>query len=177
VLRVRALQFGGVELANVAVAGLSTEEFRRLTERAGAATVGLLGGDAFRNYRVGIDYVHSMVYLDQVTAAASSDMDVVGLTLRPERDGRYTVIGVVNYEGKPSVPDVKPGDLLAGVDGAPASGATMGQVWSLLSGSPGQTRSLTLERDGKRFNVEARVRRFLAVESKPSAKTANPQKH
>jgi hypothetical protein len=38
----------------------------------------------------------------------------------------------------------------------------MGQVWSLLGGEPGQTRKLTVERDGKRSTIEATVRRFLA---------------
>ena len=118
----------------------------------------------FRNYRVGIDYAHNTVYLDRLTNAQTSDQNVVGLTLRPEPDGRYTVVAVVDYKGKPSVPDVKPGDVLVGVDGAPATGATLGQVWSLLGGSPGQTRSLTLERDGKRFTVDAPIHRFLTAQ-------------
>jgi hypothetical protein len=42
----------------------------------------------------------------------------------------------------------------------------MGQVWSLLGGAPGQIRTLTLEREGKRFTVDAPVRRFLAAGSK-----------
>ena len=60
------------------------------------------------------------------------DVDVVGLTLRPEPDGRFTVSAVLDFDGKPAVPDVKSGDVLLGVDGAPATGATLGQVWSLL---------------------------------------------
>jgi len=60
-------------------------------------------------------------------------MDGIGLTLRPELDGRYTVAGVVELDGKPSVPDVTSGDVLLAVDGAPVPGATMGQVWSLLA--------------------------------------------
>jgi C-terminal processing protease CtpA/Prc len=103
----------------------------------------------------------------QRTNTAAPDMDVVGLTLHPEIDGHYTVLGVAAFDGKPSVPEVKTGDVLVGVDGAPATGATMGQVWSLLGGTPGQTRSLTLERDGKRFTIDAPVRRFLAASQTP----------
>jgi C-terminal processing protease CtpA/Prc len=75
------------------------------------------------------------------------------------------------------VPDVKSGDVLLGVDGAPATGATMGQVWSLLGGTPGQVRTLTLEREDKRFTVAATVRRFLAAELTPmKSPHKNPQK-
>jgi C-terminal processing protease CtpA/Prc len=96
-------------------------------------------------------------------------MDIVGLTLHPEADGKFSVLAVLDVDGKPAVSEVRAGDILLGVDGAPASGATLGQVWSLLGGTPGQTRSLTLERDGKRFTVEAAVRRFLdATSSKPT---------
>jgi len=93
-----------------------------------------------RQYLVGIDYAHSVVYLQRTSVTSPPDMDGIGLTLRPELDGRYTVAGVVELDGKPSVPDVTSGDVLLAVDGAPVPGATMGQVWSLLGGSPGQTR-------------------------------------
>jgi C-terminal processing protease CtpA/Prc len=73
---------------------------------------------------------------------------------------------VADYEGKPSVPEVQAGDVLVSVDGGRAKGATMGQVWSLLEGSPGTIRTLVLERDGKQFTVKAPVRRFLAAETK-----------
>jgi hypothetical protein len=134
-------------------------------ERSGSPTIGLIGANAFIDSRVGVDYAHHALYIQRAQTKPAPDMDVVGLTLRPEPDEKYKVIGVVDYHGKPSVLDVKAGDVLVGVDGAPATGATMGQVWSLLGGTPGQTRTLTLERDGKRFSVDATVRRFLALES------------
>jgi len=82
----------------------------------------------------------------------------------------------VDYNGKPSVADVKPGDVLLGMDGAPVTGATMGQVWSLLSGTPGQTRALTLDREGKRFTIDATVRRFLTEKSSKDHATKTTQK-
>ena len=160
-VRVHELPFGVTRLANVAVAPFAGDRLDFFAKRAGIPTIGLIGGNALRQYVVGIDYAHSTVYL-QRTSTAAPDMDVVGLTLHPEVDGRYTILGVVDIGGKPAVPELKAGDVLLGVDGAPATGATMGQVWSLLGGTPGQTRSLTLERDGKRFTVDAPVRRFLS---------------
>jgi C-terminal processing protease CtpA/Prc len=72
---------------------------------------------------------------------------------------------------------VRIGDVLLGIDGAPATGATLGQVWSLLGGTPGQTRTLTLERDGKRFTEDAPVRRFLTAESKHAVKSPRRNPH
>jgi hypothetical protein len=166
VVQLPTLQCGAATLSKVLLAFLSATAFQQFKDRMGSETIGALGGDAFRNYRVGINYSHSVIYFDRIANSPASDLSVVGLTLRPEADGRYTVTAVVDFEGKPSVPEVKPGDVLLGVEGAPVTGATLGQVWSLLGGSPGQTHSLTLEREGKRFTVEAPVQRFLAGPSR-----------
>ncbi len=176
VLQLPSLQSGTNVLRQVSMASFPANLLEKFKQRAGTETVGLLGGDAFRNYRVGIDYAHSTVYLDQATNTPASDVSAVGLTLRPEPDGRYTVLAVVAYQGKPAVAEVKPGDVLLGVDGAPATGATLGQVWSLLGGTPGQTRALTLERDGRRFTVDAPIHRFLAAPAKPNRTTRITQR-
>lgn len=176
-LRIPNIQFGAATLTNVASASFPDEELKWFQNRAGVATVGLIGASALLDDRVGLDYAHSTVYLERTNGTSGPDMDVVGVVLRPEADRRYIIIGVADYEGKPSVPEVKVGDILVGVDGAPATGATMGQVWSLLGGTPGQLRMLILEREGKRFTVDAPVRRFLAPASQPiKTPRKNPHK-
>jgi len=159
-LRIPSLQFGGTTLQDVAVAGFPEGALKRFEEQANTSTIGLLGGNAFRNTRIGIDYAHSTIYLSG-SGKAGSDMNVVGLTLRPEPDGHYTILDVVDVDGKLAVSGVKAGDVLLGVDGAPVTGATMGQVWSLLGGDPGQVRKLVIERGKERMTVEATVQRFL----------------
>lgn len=165
-LRIPSLQFGSTQLSSIVVASFPDQVLKWFQARAGSPTIGLIGANAFLDFRVGIDYSHSAVYLQRTNAKPAPDMDVVGLILRPEPDERYTIIAIADYDGKPSVAEAKVGDVLVGVDGAPVTGATMGQVWSLLGGTPGQTRSLTLERDGKRFTIEATVHRFLAEPKK-----------
>ncbi len=160
-LRVPAIEYGPVKLSEIGFDELPKDFLAFYRQRAGAETSGLIGGNALLNYRVGIDYAHSSVYFESRGRYIAPGIDVVGLTLRPELDGRYTVIGVPDYEGKPAVPEAKPGDLLVAIDKVPAKGSTMGQIWSLLGGDPGETRVLTLEREGKQFTVNARVRRFL----------------
>jgi hypothetical protein len=162
-LRVPAIQYGGVVLKQVGVASYAKEYLKWFQNRAGVPTMGLIGGNAFLAYRVGIDYANSTVYFEHTGRDPLPAMDVVGLVLRPEADERYTVIGVADFAGRPSVPDVKPGDVLVSVDKVPAKGSTMGQVWSLLGGRAGDVRTLVVERDGKQITVRARVRRFLAA--------------
>jgi hypothetical protein len=162
-LRIPVIEYGPLKLPQVGVEELPQDFLAFYRQRAGAETSGLIGGNALLNYRVGIDYAHSTVYFEERGSYIAPGIDVVGLTLRPELDGRYTVIGVPDYEGKPAVPEAKPGDLLVAIDKVPAKGSTMGQIWSLLGGDPGETRVLTLEREGKQIIVSAPVRRFLPV--------------
>jgi len=160
-MRIDRLQFGRLHFTSVPFVELSAETMA--TEKQSAvASNGLLGSEALLNYRVGIDYTHSTVYFDLGSTFKFPDFDVIGLVLRPEDDTRFTVIGVAEFEGKPSVADVQPGDHLVAVDEIPVPDSTMGQVWSLLEGSPGQERKLTLEREGKQFTVSAKVQHFLA---------------
>jgi hypothetical protein len=160
-MKIDRLQFGPLHFTSVPFVNLSAEKLAP-EKQSGVATNGLLGSEALLNYRVGIDYAHSAVYFDLGSTFKFPDFDVIGLVLRPEDDTRFTVIGVAEFEGKPSVADVQPGDHLVAVDGIPVPDSTMGQVWSLLEGSPGQERKLTLEREGKQFTVSAKVEHFLA---------------
>jgi hypothetical protein len=178
-LRVDRLQFGPLYLTSVATTGLPKDVMDWFEKRAGVATVGLLGSNALMNYRVGLDYAHSTVYFDIGSTFRAPDFDVIGLTLRPEDDGRFTILGVADFDGKPSVPGppdgVQPGDHLVAVDGVPVPDSTMGQAWSLLEGTPGQERKLTLERSGKQFTVVAKVQHFLgeAPDEKDSKKKSS----
>jgi hypothetical protein len=165
VMRVDRLQYGPLFLTNVAVAEFPKDRMDYFSKRAGIPTAGLIGSNALLNYRVGIDYAHAMVYFDIGRTFTFPDFDAIGLILRPEDDGRYTVLGVADLEGEPSVPQevqgVQAGDQLIAVNDVPVRGSTMGQVWAALGGTPGQERKLTIERAGKTFSVSARVQHFL----------------
>ena len=165
-MRVDRLQYGPLFLANVPVAAFPKDRMDYFAKRAGIPTAGLLGSNALINYRVGMDYAHSTVYFDLGRTFTFPDFDVIGLILRPEDDGHYTILGVADLDGKPSAPQgaegAQPGDHLVAVNDIPVRGSTMGQVWSALGGTPGQERRLTIERAGKRFTVKAQVQHFLA---------------
>jgi hypothetical protein len=164
-MRVGRVQYGRLFLTDVAVVALPKEAMDFFEKRAGIPTAGLLGSNVLLNYRVGLDYAHSTVYFDIGRLFNFPDFDVIGLVLRPEDDGDFTILGVAEFNGQPSAPSgpegVQPGDHLNAVDDIPVRGSTMGQVWSMLGGTPGQERKLTLERAGKEFVVMAKVQHFL----------------
>jgi len=176
-LRVDRVQYGPVFLTGVATASLPASESTFFEKRAGASTAGLLGSNALLNYRVGIDYAHSMAYFEVGTTFKAPDFDVIGLTLRPEDDGAFTVLGIADFEGKPSVPEAQVGDHLVAVDGIPVPDSTMGQVWSMLEGQPGQERKLTIERAGKQFTVAAKVQHFLGDQTDKDEPKEKPKRN
>jgi hypothetical protein len=172
VMRLDRVQCGPLFLTDVAVAALPRDRLTGLTpgltsglssidQRPGFATAAVLSSEAMLNYRVGLDYAHSAVYFDIARTVRFPDFDVVGLILRPEGDTGFTIVGVADFDGNPSVPDVQAGDHLVAIGDIPVAESTLGQVWSLLEGSPGQERKLTIERSGKPFTVVARVQHFL----------------
>lgn len=175
-LRLERLQYGPAFLTGVAMAEFPKDVMDWFENRAGIATVGLLGSNALLNYRVGIDYAHATVYFEIGSTFRAPDFDLIGLTLRPEDDGRFTILSVADFEGKPSVPEVQAGDHLVAVDSTPVPDSTMGQVWSLLEGQPGQERKLTLERAGKQFTVMGKVRHFLGEEPEANHNKEKPAK-
>jgi hypothetical protein len=172
-MRVDRVQYGPLYLTDVAVAEFPKTFSTFFVKDAGGAIAGLLGSDALMNYRVGLDYAHSTAYFETGSTFRFPEFDVVGLILRPEDDTRFTILGVADFDGKPSVPTgdggVLPGDHLVAVDGIPVPDSTMGQVWSLLEGTPGQERKLTVERAAKQFSVTARVQHFLAETNQSEA--------
>lgn len=167
IMRLDRLQFGPLFLTDVPMVSLPKATLDFFEKRAAIPTIGLIGASVLQNYRVGLDYTHSTVYFDIGRLSNFPDFDVIGLFLRPEDDGRYTILGVADIDGKPSVPTnpegIQAGDTLVAVNDIPVHGSMMGQVWSLLGGTPGQERKLTIERAGKQFVVAARVQHFLSA--------------
>jgi C-terminal processing protease CtpA/Prc len=72
---------------------------------------------------------------------------------------------------------VQAGDHLVAVGGIPVAGSTMGQVWLMLGGQPGQERKLTVERAGKEFTVVATVRHFLGETQDDKESKEKTKKH
>ncbi len=163
ILRFPDIVWGSAHLEGIGIVGLP-KEFPLTTwysQKTTKPVDGLLGPNAFKAFRVGIDYAKSAIYFEKTASFDREDLDVVGLTLQPQADGSYQVLGVATQNGKPTVDGVEPGDVLLQIDGLQATGATMGIVIDALRGKQGDTHILLLDRGGRQIKVDAKVVRFL----------------
>jgi len=156
---VRLLDTGIVGVPELAPNGPSLGEW--YSQKTARPVDGFLGPNAFKAFRVEIDYANSAVYFEISADFDSHDMNIVGLTLRPEADNTYKVIGIAKKNGKPVVNGVETGDLLLQIGNLKCTGATMGTVVDALRGKPGDIRILILERNGKQFRIKTKVVRIL----------------
>lgn len=167
-LRVPEIQWGNTTLSNVVLTGPSslfsdgTTIGQWYSQKTARPVDGFLGPNAYKAYRVEIDYKGGAIYLEKGPGAEPPDMDIVRLTLKPLDDGRYQVIGVLGDDGKLVIKGIEPGDILLQVGDLKVTGATMGTIIDALRGAPGDIRVLKLERDGKPFTAEAKVERVLS---------------
>jgi hypothetical protein len=167
VVRVPEIMWGPVRLAGVGMVGVSAVSpggpplGAWYSNKTARPVNGFLGPNAFKAFRVEIDYADGAVYFEKTAEFDTFDTDLVGLTLRPEADGSYSVLGVSSMDGRSAVEGVEPGDKLLQIGDLKTTGATMGTVVDALRGKPGETRILILERGGDRFRIEAKAMRFL----------------
>lgn len=159
-LRLPVLELGPIQVRDVALLGLGQELFDWYSKKSAAPVVGFLGANVLGRFRLEVDFANQLTYWEGAVEPAVRDLDIVGLTIRPEHDGGYAVAGVVEVDGASTVVGPEPGDRLVAVGALATAGATMGQVIDALRGEPGATRVLELERRGERLTVEARVTRF-----------------
>jgi len=154
------LAIGPVRSRDVAVLGLDQGLFDWYSKKSAGPVPGFIGANVLMDYRVEIDFPGQMTWWQPGPQAAARDLDIVGLTLRPEPGGGVTVAGVVARNGTPLVEGVAPGDRLVAVDGRDLSKARMGDAVDALRGAPGAARTLVLEREGTLVTVATTVARL-----------------
>ena len=105
VMRVDRVQYGPLFLANVAVVEFPKDRMEFFREARGHTD----------RRPDGLECACSIIASGSITPIRPftsklgrmfnfPDFDVIGLILRPEDDGRFTILGVADFEGKPSVP-------------------------------------------------------------------------
>ena len=163
VTRIPRVEWGTVGFSNVGVVVLPNEFslFDEYSKKTVSSVDGLLGPNILNSYRVEIDYTNNSVYFEKTKIEQADEMNIVGITLRPELDGNYSVLGIVNKDDVPVVEGVYKGDILIMIDDMNVKGKTMGTVVDALRGKPGDTHTLQLERNGKRIEVKCKVKHLL----------------
>jgi hypothetical protein len=158
--RLPVLGIGPLTARDIGVLGLDQSLFDWYSGKTAAPVAGFVGANVLVGFRIETDLSRGMTYWEAGPAPPPGDLDIVGLTLRPEADRSFTVAGVVTRDGKPAVAGVQAGDTLLRIDTLDATGATMGAVVAALRGTPGAAHSLVLARAGTQLTVEARVARL-----------------
>jgi hypothetical protein len=159
-LRVPAITFGSLAVADVAVLGIDQAVLDWYSRKSAGPVSGFIGANVLTRYRLEVDFPGRMTYWDGGAESGPRDLDIVGVTVRAEADGRFTVAGVTTTNGAPAVAGVEAGDVLLRIGSLDTAGATMGAVIAALRGAPGETRTLLLGRQGRRVTVEAPVSRL-----------------
>jgi hypothetical protein len=121
--------------------------------------IGWLGGNVLQGFRLTIDYPNRRMYWLRQTELAPHDLDQVGLTLMSKRH-EYVVAAIATQDGRPTVDGVHVGDKLLQIDKLQTNKASWSEIFSALHGRPGERRTLLVERDGRQFDVQARVTAF-----------------
>jgi hypothetical protein len=148
---------GPLDVRDVTVLGLDQSLFDWYSEKSAGPVVGFLGANVLVRFRLEIDFSNGMTYWQPGPDPVTRDLDIVGLALRPEADGSFTVAGVVESRDGPVVTAVEAGDRLLRVGELDVNGGTMGEVVNALRGEPGERRRILLERDGEELAVDVPV--------------------
>jgi len=107
------------------------------------------------------DYANGATYLEKTGALDAHDLDLVGVTVQAQTDGRFVVVGVAKQNGKEIADAVRAGDKLIKVEKLDVSGAALVKVIDSLRGKPGEQRTLVVEREQKPLTIKAPVVRVL----------------
>jgi hypothetical protein len=123
--------------------------------------IGWIGANVLKNFRVTFDFPRRTIYFKRENKIDCYGLDQVGVTLETrDRQKGYFIAGVATKAGRRTVEGVVVGDRLVKIDDLDVSNATRGAIFSALHGNPGDTRVLTLERNGKQLEVTAKVTAF-----------------
>jgi hypothetical protein len=166
-LRIPEMSIGALTLHDVGVLAAGPgrpitgdlDLFDWYSQKNPVPVIGWIGGNVLKAFQVTIDYPNRVMHWVKQREPDAHDLDQIGLTLRFD-GGAFFVAAVATKNGTPTVVGVQPGDRLIRVGGVETSGATWGAIFDAMHGAPGDHRPLTLERDGRRFTVEAHVTAF-----------------
>jgi hypothetical protein len=123
---------------------------------------GVIGGEFFRRFKLVIDYTRRRVILEPNARLDDPvEADMSGLEFAAEGDDfRQYVVNEVTGNSPASEAGFKEEDVLAAIDGRPASALTLEQVRALLR-REGEERALTVKRGGETLTFRIKLRRLL----------------
>lgn len=167
VVRISEIKLASLSLPQIGGLGIELRQdsnpnfnfFDWYSEKNAVPVIGFLGGNVLKAFRLTIDYPNGVSYWLRESDSDLHDLVTVGLTLKNRGDA-FFIAGIATQAGRPTVEGVEVGDELLQIDGHNMKGASPGALFSALHGQPGEVRNLTLERNGTKFEVKAKVASF-----------------
>jgi C-terminal processing protease CtpA/Prc len=125
-------------------------------------TVGLLGGEVLRRFRVTVDYSRSRIILEpnaQLDAPMEFDMSGMSLAAVSSDPSMFSVRTLI--ETSPAADaGVAVGDLLMAIDGTPVRAVTLNDIRQRFK-VPGRRFALTLKRGNSMIELTITTRRLI----------------
>lgn len=123
---------------------------------------GIVGGELLRKFKVIFDYArHRLIFEKNTYYAEPVEYDMSGIRLRAEgNDFRTFRVSQVLENSPAAEARLREGDVLAAIDGAPASRFTLDEIYQMLK-RQGREYNLGLRRDGETFFVQIKMRRLV----------------
>jgi hypothetical protein len=81
-----AIDLEAMSVEDVALLGLDQSLFDWYSQKSAGHVLGFIGANVLRSCRVEVDLPRQMTYWRRVPSIEPRDLDIVGLTLRPEGD-------------------------------------------------------------------------------------------
>ena len=155
--RIGALQWGPFRIESVGAVSRPPGPYEKMMSGIiGTPVIGSIGGNVLSHFKVTMDYPTQTVYLDGPAITQDAPLEMVGVMLEPSADGGYKIAGTAA-----GVHDIQVGDRLLEIDGKETARESFSSVVEQLSGSPGDRRTLVLDRAGARVTVHAAVQTVL----------------
>jgi C-terminal processing protease CtpA/Prc len=133
---------------------------RYMTQMMSAPIVGALAGNVLSCFEFVLG--DATVSIAQKKQGDTHELDGLGLALQPHDDGRFTVLGVCDAADESVTRLVHAGDVLLAVDGRETTGLLTHDLYELLAGPAGESRSLQLGREGAELTVEVATAAILS---------------
>ncbi|HXR40186.1 MAG TPA: aspartyl protease family protein [Terracidiphilus sp.] len=159
VARIPSLKLGRYTIENF-VANFSHAKAGVLSQSDFA---GIIGAEILRRFTVTFDYPHQRMILEPNPMSATPyEFDMSGLFITAEA-GSFAVFTVrdVIKDSPAMQAGIRGGDVIAAIDGRPASSFTLEQIRQLFKESEGQEHSLSVRRDNRVLAVKFRLHRII----------------
>jgi PDZ domain len=133
-------------------------------------TISIVGWRVLEHFCTTFDFPAKKLYLRKLNGANWTDgRDMSGLSLEKDRAGIRIV--ETEYESPATAAGCRPGDILTSIDGHPPSDYTLYQLRRLFSVA-GETRKLTLRRDGQPIEAKISLQEYRIFEGEEDLKQA-----